>query len=458
MSKQCTEKAGAPFWVLKFVAEEKFGGAATKQVACEIIDLFCDFMSENGNQEQVMGNITVKFTGRGPLRKILTELYFDQNTVYDAFSSFISQKCPQLLALRESIGLTSHDLFDAIHQMMQGQVSTWTEQQVEEKLAELCVEYRAVSILNVALNLKRKSIKALSNDIENALGNMKVPVTVIEQLDYPWLPALKALLHIITSQWFKIELTDRAAYVQLLSKDAQTVWSNITSPKAVLQRYMEHHGHNCTEDELDDIYTALKAVNYNSPSSDFDARIDTQLKKVAYNRNKVRIQELWEALSGADSVAKWCDNYAVPIQWVLDDEVLPHIAVLKTVQDGRLADSTALHNATQYFENHTVGVLKDRAFVKARFIAQIGESYRAAFEASESVLVSRLKTNAKLSSDVYSWATKVAEIRKTIDAFLLDKYCGEAKKKIQTMPEAKLRERVVKLLEENPDLYTLFMN
>lgn len=458
MSKQCTEKAGVPFWVLKFVTEEKFGGAATKQVANDIIDLFCDFMNENGDQEQVMSSITVKFTGRGSLRKVLTDLYFDQNTVYDAFSSFISQRCQQLQALRENIGLTSHDLFDAIHQMMQGQVSTWTEDQVGEKLAELCVEYRAVSILNGALNLKRKSIKALSNDIENALGNMKIPGTVIEKLDYAWLPALRAMLQIIASQWSKIELADREAYVQLLSNDAQTVWSNITSSKTVLQRYMEKHDYNCSEDELDGIYAALKPVSYNSPASDFDARIDTQLRKIAYNRNKVRIQKLWESQSGFESVAKWCDNFAVPIQWVVEDELLPHITVLKTVQDGRLSDSIALHNATQYFENHTVSVLKDKAFIKTRFIAQIGESYRAAFEASETVLVSRLKTNAKLSSDVYSWANKVAEIRKIIDAFLLDKYCGEAKKKVKTMPEAKLRERVVKLLEENPDLYTLFMS
>lgn len=139
MSKQCTEKAGVPFWVLKYAPEEKFGGATAKQTADEIINLFCDFLSENGDQEQLMGNITVKFTGHGPVRKALASLYFDQNTVYDAFSSFISQKCNEHQKLQMVIGLTSHDLFDAIHQMMQGQVSTWTEAQVEEKLSELCI-------------------------------------------------------------------------------------------------------------------------------------------------------------------------------------------------------------------------------------------------------------------------------------------------------------------------------
>ena len=109
-----------------------------------------------------MGNITVKFTGHGPVRKALASLYFDQNTVYDAFSSFISQKCNELQELQKAIGLTSHDLFDAIHQMMQGQVSTWTEAKVEEKLSELCIEYRVVAILNDALTVKRKILQTCS--------------------------------------------------------------------------------------------------------------------------------------------------------------------------------------------------------------------------------------------------------------------------------------------------------
>ncbi len=458
MSKQCTEKAGAPFWVLKYIPEEKLGGEAAKQVADEIIDLFCDFMNENGNQDQVMGNITVKFNGHGLVRKALTELYFDQKEVYEALSSFISQKCPEVQQLKNNIGLTSHDLFDAIHQMMQGQVSTWTEAQVEEKLSELCIEYRAVSILNSALNLKRKSIKALSDEISNVFTNMKIPGTVIEKLDYAWIPALKALQHITITQWSKIELSDREEYVQLLNADAQKVWNNITFPKAILRRYMEMHGYNCTDEELDGIYDALDAVSYSSPPSDFDSRIETQLNKVAYNRNKVRIQELWMTQSGFESVTKWCNKYAVPIQWVVSDEALPHVTVLKTVQDGKLADNTALHNATQYFENHTISALKEKEYIMDCFIAQIGESYRAAFEASGTTLISRLKTNSNLTSDVYSWANKAGEIRKTIDTFLKDKYCEEAKKKIETMPETQLRNIVAKLLDENPDLYTLFIN
>lgn len=457
MSKQCTERAGAPFWVLKYVPEEKFGGAAEKKVADEIIDLFCDFMTETGNQEQVMSDIKLKFTGHGGIRKTLKNLFFDQNTVYDAFSSFVSAKNAEIQGLRDAIGLTSHDLFYAVHQMMQSLVYTWTEEQVEGKLSELCIEYRAVETLNSAMNLQRKSIKQLSEDISNAFSNMKVPGTVIEKLDYPWIPTLKAMRAISITQWSKIDLAERESYVALLQADAQVVWGLITSQKPLLERYMEAHGHSCSTEELDNIYASLRAVRYDSLPGDFDSRIEAQLQNVAYTRNKIRIQELWKAQSGFDSVAEWCANYAVPIQWVIKDEAMAHVAVLKSVQNGKRVDNLSLHNATQYFEGHTISELKDKAHIASCFIAQIGESYKSAFETSANILISRLKTNAKLTSDVYSWANKVGEIRKIIDAFLRDKYCGEAKKKVKTMPEAMLRDKVVKLLDENPDLYAIFM-
>ena len=104
-----------------------------------------------------------------------------------------------------------------------------------------------------------------------------------------------------------------------------------------------------------------------------------------------------------------------------------------------------------------ISALKDKTYIMDCFFAQIGESYRSAFEAAGSILVSRLKTNASLTSDVYTWSNKVGEIRKTLDAFLRDKYCGDAKKKVKSMPEDVLRNKVIQLLDQNPDLYTLFI-
>lgn len=458
ISKQCTEKAGVPFWTLKYVSEDHFGGVAAKKRADEIIDLFCCFMSDIGDQEKVMSDITLMFKGHGPLRTKLEELFFDRNITYQAFSCFIFLKCPDLKELQKSIGLTNQDIFDAIRQIMQGQISTWTEEQVAEKLVDLCLEYRVVSILNDALKVKRKSIKTLSDDIANAFKNMKIPGTVIEKMDYPWILALQDMHALATNQWTMNDVPERQASVERLATYAAKVWAAVTFSKQILQKYLEDMGEICTEDELNGIYYSLKSVRYDSLAADFDARIESQLNNVAFNRNKVRLQELWKNQSGYDTVTEWCNSYSVPIHWVVDDNVKPHISVIKSIQDGIGVNYLPVHNATQFFENHNVSVLKDKAFIKDRFFAQIGDNYREAFETSGEVLISRLKTDLELSSDVYSWSTKVGEIRKSLNTFLRDKFCADAKKNVMKMKESVLREKIIQLLDNNPDLYALFLN
>lgn len=457
ISRQCTEKAGVPFWVLKYASAEKFGGEGMKAVAVEIIDLFCDFISDNGNQETVMSDIRTKFTGRRPIRDALTDLYFDHNEAHLAFSEFIMMKCPELNELRTKIGLTNQDLFDAIHQLMQGQVSTWTEQQVEDKLGELCIEYRAVETLNKAMNVKRKSIRQLGDDMMNVFNNMTVPGSVIETLGYDWIPAMKAMRRIATTQWSKIPAEEREAYTHLFSDHAKTAWGNVTSAKAVLKKYMDLNHHSCTEEELDNIYGSLRTSRYDAATTDFDSKIAAQLSKIAYNRNSARVNALWCEQSGYVTVDEWCNHWAVPIQWVVTDEEQGYIATLRTIQMNRVVNDQALNNTTQYFETHIISVLKDEKKIMDAFFAQIGENYRTPFTSAKNVLVSRLKTNNGLTSSVYTWCTKVGTIRATLDAYLRDKYCSDAKQNVRTMKESTLREKVIALLEQNPDLYSLFI-
>ena len=64
--------------------------------------------------------------------------------------------------------------------------------------------------------------------------------------------------------------------------------------------------------------------------------------QIAYNRNKDQIQELWLKQSGYKSVAQWCNNLDVPIQWVVTEEEYSHISVIKMIEDGKGANLIVL--------------------------------------------------------------------------------------------------------------------
>ena len=457
MAKQCIDKAGVPFWSLKYLPDENFGGMAAKAQAVKIIDLFCNFMIESRDQEQTMSNITLMFKGNGALKSTLSELYFNHDTAYRGFGIFITEECGELKILQSEIGLSDNNMFEALHLLMQGEVSTWTESQVREKLEELCNEYRTVSVLDHAIGSTSKSISEIRTDISNAFSHMKVPGSVIEGLGFEWTPTLKAMHSISTGEWSNKSMEARSSDTELMKAEAQTVWDNVTSAKSVLKKYMDKHNNVCSDTELDAIYDALKTSQYSTPPAEFDYQIARQLDKIAYSRNKDRLQTLWENQSGCKTVDEWCNSKSVPVQWVVTDEEQRHIGILHSVQSGTKVDDTALSNAAQYFEHHTVASLKDEAAIKNAFFASIGESYRTAFSKYATTLVGRLKTKGSLSSNVYSWCNKIGEIRKTLDDFLREKECETAKNNVRTMAESELREKVIELLDKNPDLYGAFM-
>ncbi len=102
---------------------------------------------------------------------------------------------------------------------------------------------------------------------------------------------------------------------------------------------------------------------------------------------------------------------------------------------------------------------EDYAYISDRFFAYIGENYRPAFNTDRKILIERLNTNAKLTSDVYTWESKIPEIRNTLDLYLQKTYQEEAKKRVGSkMSEKELRDAVLQLLDKNPELYSYFLN
>ena len=146
-----------------------------------------------------------------------------------------------------------------------------------------------------------------------------------------------------------------------------------------------------------------------------------------------------------------------PITWLFDDFGTADIGTITDIQDGKSVEKESLVLALSFLKSNALAVLCNEKTISDKFFANIGESYRAAFETDRTVLLARLKTNSKLTSDVYSWAGKISEIRKVLDEFLQDKYQEEAKKHVKSMSVDELRGDVLELLEKNPQLYNYFL-
>lgn len=452
--------AGAPFWVLKYVPEGKYGGVEARTEVLQIVDKMCAFITGQGDQEEVMGDIISLFTGRGLVREAITEIFANSSEMYKALELFIIQCQPRIGDLVNLIDINSNELFDSIRDLMQGGIYTWTEEQVAEKLSELLCDYELINTLNQAMNIQRKTIKQLRHDLNNCFEHMKVPGTVVETFDRPWVPALKLMHEIATNGWSGRSFLQSNQSLEILNDYAKDAWEYINSSKLLLSEYMGRESIICTEEEINVIYADLKPVPYNSAEVTFRSAIQTQIDKISYERNKKILLKLWKEKSGTPSISDWSKKYATPIQWVVKEENLPYFITIKSLQDNKRVDKTELHNAVNFLEQNELFFLEDSSNVRDCFFRQIGQDYRKLFDLYGETIFARIRL--KLGADVIAWAYNAGVVRDIVEEFarekLRDKYEASAKKNIMQMSVDDLRRRVIALLSDNPELCMCFLD
>lgn len=447
---------GVPLWSLKCVPTDKLGGEDAKYVVDQLTDAFCDFIySVSADQESVMDTVLTLFNGRGGLKKVITDTIADKMVMHAAFKRFIFTESVELEHLYNSLGLTDKDLFDNLRAYLQSAINTWRELDVKSKLPELAKELGVISTLNAALGTAEKTYKAVQTVLNNVLEHMKIPGTVVETLSYSWIPAMRMMRRISKTAW--LDISETSCLLDNLESNAKAAWDALSHPKIILEAILDKRNIKYSDDEVSSIYTALKPTVYETSEQAFSTALDKLLENISYNRNVAEVKQLWKDKICFNTVREWCNSNNAPITWLFDNLGTADIETITNVQDGKTVDKNSLESAVLFLKSNTLVILRDTKTITDRFFANIGESYRAAFETDGTVLFDRLKTNSKLTADVYSWAGKTPEIRKVLDNFLQDKYQDEAKRRAKSMSADELRDIALELIEKIPQLYSYFL-
>jgi predicted MPP superfamily phosphohydrolase len=308
-AKQRITGIGVPFWALKYLSSEKYGGDDAKKAAIKIVDHFCDFLYEvTEDQENVMSETYSLFNGRGALRGILTDALADKTSIFHAFKKFMFFEAPELKDLCAVLDLTDKDLFDALRSYLQDSISAWREEQVIEKLGELVRELRVIAVFKNAIGENIKTYSAIQYKLNNVFEHMKIPGTVVETLSYSWIPTLKLMRQLSRNAWS--DIPDKDDVELTLQNNVMKVLENITQPKLLLEAVLNARNISYTDDELDWIYGNLKPQAYETPATTFEAHLNRLLESISYNRNAALVKELWQSRTGTATRMVQYDEYS----------------------------------------------------------------------------------------------------------------------------------------------------
>lgn len=459
--RESVTKSGSPFWTLKYLPQSTYGSADNQVIAKEIVDYIQRFIVQNNSHEEIMGNVNQCFNGHGKIRSILKKAFQDKNVLNDAFRSFLFESSSELKEIVDRLKISSDVLSDKLHIVMQEYIYTWTEEQVLSKLPDVVSEYHYLETLNNALGKTYHSIEEVRNDLNNQFRFVRIPISVVETLDKPWFGALEAMWRVASSNASQMTDEQRQIDSAALTYYGKAAMEFLRDGKTVLSDLLEKCGLECTEQELDTIYSELKDMQINTPKQQFDKELDGMMNKISQARHRIRLKECWLSLVGSEceSIKKWCAVHNAPIFWIIAKELREAFTtVAKVLNDQRTVDSD-VQSAITLLETMDHSILTDDSVIFEALLKVLGEEYTQTF--SEERMQIMAKAKMKLGNDMSNWdITELNTFRNILKKGQQEKAkkekLSDTKKHVQTMNEGDLRDAVQSFLDAHPEFCDAF--
>ena len=452
--RECVTAAGAPFWSLKYLAESDYGNSNMKEVACQIIDNIQVFIAQEGNIDEAMTNVLQLFVGRGKLRERMTKAFQDKAVMSKAFSAFLFEFSPELREITEKLSVHPESLRDKVFGVMQDAVYTWKEEDVKKRLNGVVSEYRYLDALNTAMRNTYHSHEEALRDLRNAFNHMRVAILAIEPLQMPWYETLTVLRRVSRFGIDKMTLEERESDIRVLAAYGKSAWECIQNVKPVLQTILEQMQLDCTQEELNSIYSGLKDVSCDATLTQFEKDLETQTNKISQERNRNILLERWKTLSSTETVKEWCNTRGIPLLWIVPDEVAKAISTLISVQKNERTLDQDVQSAIHTLDAMDHSLLLDIEKAEQELMTVIGEEYREIFTEKKKEALTALKL--KLGNDISAWTAKsVITMQKTLKGYIKEKAKEEklqnTQNNVRKMNEDELRDKVASFLSAHPE-------
>lgn len=458
--REVITKSGAPFWVLKYLPDDKYGSADNKDAAMKIIDNIQEFVTRDNEREGAMSNVIQLFSGRGKLRVNLQKAFADKAIMAAAFRTFLFGASPELQNIATRLSVKPEDLSDKVHTVMQAAIYTWTEDKVKAQLEGIVGEYNYLEAINKSLGKVYHSIEDAQKDLRNLIKHARISKTAIERLGKPWYAALDVLDKVAANGIMHLSAQERQSDIDSLLKYGAAAMNFLSNGKTVLNDILENDNLECTTDELSLIYEGLKDLSFNSSFGQFEKELNNQKGRISQARHRILLQERWLALTGEQTVRSWCTTHCVPIMWVVSKNFQAAIATVISVQNNKYALDSNVQNAIAVLESPEAAILNDDQKLENAFLAAVGQEYKEIFTEKRSEIIARAKM--QIGNDMSDWtASNLIMLQQIMKKARQEKAKKEklenAKNIVKSMKEDAVKDRLTVFLDEHPEFCDFFM-
>ena len=452
--REAVTQSGSPFWALKYLPEGAYGDTENCEIAGKIVDNIQRFIAQENEHETSMSTVIQLFSGRSKLFTAMRKAFPDKLVMAEAFRTYLFSVSPELKEIVEKLSVSAEELSDKLHLVMQNAIYTWTEDQVREKLPLVVSEYAYLNALNKAMKKVYHNIEDAKKDLVNLFKHLRISLSAIESCNKAWYPALAIFYKVSRSGISQLTQEEKTADIAVLEAHGRAAMECLSDAKPLLSDILKAETIDFTATETDTIYAGLKDMNCEATLTQFKKELNTQISRVSQARNRVLLQQKWNAVTNTDSVKDWCSKHEVPLLWIVPNEVQKTIRVVNDVQRNNRTLDQDVQAAIAMLSSMDTLILTDEATIEEAFIDIVGNEYEGIFKEERRAILTQAKM--KISNDMSSWSTgSLITLQRILKAAQQEKAKKEklesTKSSVRKMDEPVLRDKIVEFLNAHPE-------
>lgn len=456
-----TTKNGYPIWALKYLDDADYSGI--KGEICDLVDLYVNYILENGNQADVLEDIVSQFKNNPKAYvTVLSTLLKDKSKLVLGMKNFIYAKAPEAKSVCDKYGFSMDTLFNMLSKNLEEEKWQWREQEVAETAGKLVLDLTLVGVVNKVLGGSAESVEKVKDTLANYLDYIRIPGCVYAALSFDWAPTVQTLHDISANKWVGYSTEEKQTVIVKLEKYMAEAIDNIAHPLGILKDYIAKHGlGSFSDEEYADILQALPKEPYSQTEHSFKVNIHNKISALAYTKKVKELVSKWQVKTATNSVSEWMTAHIMPIAWVLP-QYNSVFAVLSALDRNERVDVVLLENAIADLDAADLSLLEDSSEIDKCFIQNVAsEKYFGLLLPHVSAVKAKIQSGGY--QDYTGWSSNIVNIRKIVEKYirydLKSEVSDKAKKKVDSMNDvAQLKEKLNKLIEQSPEACLLLLD
>jgi hypothetical protein len=442
----------APLWVLPDYIDQCNEPSA--DVLREIIENVCaaEKISSKGDQQErtarvkKVGELVAAHAGvEDVLRK-----YIDGEAFDAAFKNHIDKACPKLPQLAAAVGDTTGQYCKTVKAHFATTASwLWNQQNVDGELGLVCDQYKVVAHMQklLASSVYMSYADAMERLRKAMYEENKIAIAALAG-DYPFLVNFEKLME-------NANVADgMKEFAALFEAQLESLRALFFDPShaiqiGVVKKHFAAQIGALGEAELKDLYAKL-SPGAKRTESDFKQTVLSEIEAYLKTSTATQLAALWQDRTGAATPDDWAATHKMPVS-VLFAEAQDAEAVVRVVAEPSAYQAEVLKAAKARLEKAAL-VAEDG--LTTAFAARFVPAKYAALGLDVAALCAELA--AKLPGNPNGWTLQGAAFYKAVAAFARGQYAAafrpKAIEKVKALSDGEVRERLLRLVEENPDV------